>query len=50
MLSSFHPVHALLTMMAAGSIADLSFLLPHWPSLSSTLLSIASDNKSATTY
>jgi len=50
MLSSFHAECALSTMMAAALMADLFFLLPHWPSLSCAHFSTLSDSSSATTF
>jgi len=49
MLSSFHAMCALATMMAAASAADVFLLLPNWPSLSSSLLSASSDCKKGNT-
>jgi len=48
-LCAIHAECSLSTMMAAVSMADLFFLLPNWPSLSSALFSARLDSSSATT-
>lgn len=49
-LSSFHALGPLSTMIAAASTADLIFLLSNWLSLGSALLSTSSDNHYVTGF